>query len=163
MGWKLKQVVAAMRSDGAATGVARKLGLEGEGCGMNPANKLGSSCVGRLLRQDMMRPVGPDGHRPYANAFPAGVVLTKKARSMGLYYSSGSRFSALMTLRESAGLLTKSSGTRTKVSSHASILIVYSLVYCFWHTSRYALSLLPPSCLTRRPRMTPKLRLNMSC
>ena len=114
-GYSLKTIMAGMRSDRAATGVARQLGLEVEGCLMHDVDKLGQSLVGSLLRRDMTKPIGRNGHRPYANPFPEGIMLMKKAKSMGHYYSFGSRFSALMKLRETAKLETKSSATRIKV------------------------------------------------
>ena len=70
-GHGLSEVVAAMKSDGAATGVARALGLEPSGCLMHDIDKLPSSGVGALVRRDMTKPV-VRGHRPYANSFPAG-------------------------------------------------------------------------------------------
>ena len=67
-----------MRSDRAATGVARKVDLEDEACLMHDADKLGTAAVGKLVRRDMTKKVGPCGHRPYANPFPEGNELLKK-------------------------------------------------------------------------------------
>ena len=58
-------ILASMGSDRAATGVARKVELEDEACLMHDADKLGTSAVGKLLRRDMTKQVGPNGHRPY--------------------------------------------------------------------------------------------------
>ena len=81
---------------------------------MHDVDKLPFSSVGALVRRDMTKPI-VGGHRPYANPFPAGVLLMKKATSMGNHYAYGSRFSALMILRKSATLEKKSSGARIKV------------------------------------------------
>ena len=112
-----------MRSDRAAIGVARQLGLEIEGCLMHNVDKLGQSLVELLLRRNMTKLVGRSGHRPYANPFPEGVLLMKKAKSMGHHYSFGSRFSTLINLRETATLETKSSATRIKVCCRAEELM----------------------------------------
>ena len=114
-GCKLKEILAGMKSDRAATGVARKVDLEDEACLMHDADKLGTSAVGKLLRRDMSKPVGDNGHRPYANPFPEGDDLMKKAKSMGSHYSTGTCHSALMVLRDKAGLESASPETRIKV------------------------------------------------
>ena len=84
--------------------VARKVDLEDEACRMHDADKLGRSAVGKLLQRDMSKPVGENGHRPYVNPFPEGVNLMNKARSMGSHYSTGTRHSAPMALREKMDL-----------------------------------------------------------
>ena len=72
-GYSLRTIVAAMMSDRAATGVARKLGFDGEGCLMHGIDKLPQAGVGTLVRADMTQPVEENGHRPLANIFPEGV------------------------------------------------------------------------------------------
>ena len=54
------------------------------------------------------------GHM-YANPFPEGDDLMKKAKSMGSHDSTGTRHSALMVLRNKAGLESASPQTRIKV------------------------------------------------
>ena len=125
-GYSLKEIMCGMTSDRAAGGVARKLGLEDRACLMHDVNKLGPSCSGGLLRRDMSKPIGPDGHRPYANPFPEGVALMRKARRMGLHYSTGSRFSLLMTLRSTSHLA-------TNPLRHGSRYVVCLNVYYFVH------------------------------
>ena len=58
-------------------GVARKVDLEDEACLMHGADKLGTAVVGKLVRRNMTKKVGPCGHRPYANPFPEGQELLK--------------------------------------------------------------------------------------
>ena len=125
-GYSLKEIMCGMTSDRAAGGVARKLGLEDRACLMHDVDKLGQSCSGGLLRRDMSKPIGPDGHRPYANPFPDGVALMRKARRMGLHYSTGSRFSLLMTLRSTSHLA-------TNPLRHGSRYVVCLNVYYFVH------------------------------
>ena len=125
-GYSLKEIMCGMTSDRAAGGVARKLGLEDRACLMHDVDKLGQSCSGGLLRRDMTKPIGPDGHRPYANPFPEGVALMRKARRMGLHYSTGSRFSLLMTLRSTSHLA-------TNPLRHGSRYVVCLNVYYFVH------------------------------
>ena len=114
-GYGLKTIVAAMMSDRAATGVARQVGLDGDGCLMHDVDKLPQSGVGSLGRADMTQPVGINGHRPIANPFPAGVALMRKATKMGHHYAYGSHHNSLMTLRTTAHLTQKSSHCRIKV------------------------------------------------
>ena len=59
-GHSLKTIVETMMSNRAATGVARKLGFDGEGCRMHDADKLPQSGVGTLVRADMTQPVGDE-------------------------------------------------------------------------------------------------------
>ena len=122
----LDDIIAAMISDRAATGVARKLGLDEDGCAMHDVDKLPRVGTGSLLRRDMTKPIGSDGHRPFANPFPEGVALVKKFRSMGQYYHYGNRHGALMTLRSSANLEDKSSSTRIQVCN-----------LCSWSLNRF--------------------------
>ena len=75
-----------MKSDRAATGVVHALGLEASGCLMHDFDKLPSSGVGALVRRDMTKPVA-GGHWPYANQYPAGVTLMRKAATMGSHYT----------------------------------------------------------------------------
>lgn len=119
-GHSLNTIVAAMMSDRAATGVARKLGFDGDGCLMHDADKLPQSGVGTLVRADMTQPVGANGHRPLANPFPEGVRLMKKFTKLGHYYAYGSRHNCLMKLRATSSLDKCSADIRIKVGSPVS-------------------------------------------
>ena len=77
----------------------------------------------------MTKPI-VDDHRPYANPFPAGVALMRKANAMASHYTWGRRFGALMTLRESSGLENKSSRARIKVCFHHFLMILFLLRRC---------------------------------
>ena len=49
------------------------------------------SAVGKLVRRDMTKKIGANGHRPCANPFLEGDELhTKKSRRMGTHYSTDS-------------------------------------------------------------------------
>ena len=126
-GHDLQAILACMRSDRAATGVARKVDLEDEACLMRDTYKLGAAAVGKLVRRDMTKKIGSNGHQPYANPFPKSDEPLKKARSMGTNYSTGSRWGGLMALRKSAGMASKLSGTRIKVRVKKTCLVQYEL------------------------------------
>jgi hypothetical protein len=98
VGRSAQELLAAMRADRAALGVAAQLALEKEACGMHDGDKLGSSAVGKLVRRVRRGPI-INGHHALANPFPEGTAKLKKFRKMATYYSStGSRQSALMLL-----------------------------------------------------------------
>jgi hypothetical protein len=88
-------VVARMRSDRAAKGVAGSLDMdEEEVCEMHDTDKLGRSAIGALVRTRMKVAVNP---------FPEGAELVQRAHKLGTYFGYSTRAHDLSAVGKAVG------------------------------------------------------------
>ena len=82
-GFDVDEIIARMRSDRAAKGVAEELGLEEvEVCEMHDTDKLGRAATGALVRTKNKTAINP---------FQEGVDLVSRAHKMGTYFGYSNR------------------------------------------------------------------------
>ena len=94
-GHSFEAIMARMRADRAAKGVAGALDLdEEEVCEMHDTDKLGRSATGALVRTRMKVAINP---------FPEGVALIDAAHKLGVHFGYGNRHEELMKVAKTLG------------------------------------------------------------
>lgn len=94
-GYTLDEIVARMRSDRAAKGVAGELDFEEEEvCEMHDTDKLGKVATGALVRSK---------NKVVVNPFPEGVAFVGRAHKLGTYFGYGNRQNNLETICKNLG------------------------------------------------------------
>ena len=94
-GFECNEIIARMRSDRAARGVAAALDMEEvEVCEMHDTDKLGRAATGALVRTKNKVPVNP---------FQAGVDLVLRAHKMGTHFGYSNRQNELETVCKELG------------------------------------------------------------
>ena len=94
-GFAFDAIVARMRSDRAAKGVAAELDMEEvEVCEMHDTDKLGRAATGALVRTRMKKPINP---------FTEGVEYVNRAHKMGTWFGYSTRQPDLESVCKSLG------------------------------------------------------------
>ena len=121
--YELNEIVASVRSDGCAMGVANFMQLEecgaSEICEMHSTDKISQSAIGTLVRSK---------NKTLINPFLEGKELVEKAHAIGVYFSYGERVTNLSTIAKS---MENSANITIKVDKNGTRI---SAVYRLFHS-----------------------------